>query len=251
MGELHRRDHVRFLDLRGVAFDHHGQVAGPDVDQVQVAVDHFRVGRVGHELAVDAAHADGAERPQKRNVGNRQRGARGVDRQDVGFVLAVGTEHRVIDLDFVVVPVREQRPDGAVRDAGRQDFLLGRPAFAFEISARDPAGGVRFFAVLHLQREVIDALAGLGRGNGCGQYHGSPRRMVTAPLACLARSPDSNVIFLPPTVASMDLLPCIFLSLFLSFRSGSVMGGPALKAKRRDQKFTIPDSEDFDRKSPL
>ena len=53
----------------------------------------------------------------------------------------------------------------SVRRRG-ENFLFGRTAFAFEITAGEFSGGGRFFAVIHGEREEI--LAGLGFGGGDG-----------------------------------------------------------------------------------
>src|SRR5690606_33690684 len=57
------------------------------------------------------------------------------------------------DLDLVHEPVREERADGAVDLAGREDLLLARPALALDEAARDLPRSVRTLAILDRQRE--------------------------------------------------------------------------------------------------
>ena len=91
----------------------------------------------------------------ERNLRQVQGGAGADHAQDVGIVLAVGGQARSHDLDFVDVAGREERPDGAVDEAGGQDFLGGGPAFALDEAAGKLAGGVDLLAVIDDEREEI------------------------------------------------------------------------------------------------
>ena len=53
------------------------------VDEVQGTPLHLRARRVDHVLAIDAAEAHRRHGATERDVANRQRGARGVDGEDV------------------------------------------------------------------------------------------------------------------------------------------------------------------------
>ena len=124
------------------------------------------MGRVGDELAVDAADAHGAERAGPRDVADHQRGGGADEREHIRVVLAIGAEHDALDLDFVEPALGEERADGAVDEAAGEDFLFGRAAFAFEVAAGELAGRSGFFAVIHGEREEFLACLGLGGGDG-------------------------------------------------------------------------------------
>ena len=159
LAELQRGVEIRLGDFLGRAFIHHDVVVVADVDKVEVAFGHFRVRRIGDELAVDAADAHRAERPGPRNVADHQRGASADDAQNVRIVFAVRAQHDGLDLDFVVPALGKQRADGAVGEAAGENFLFGRAAFALEVTAGKLAGGGGFFAVIDGQREKIPGRA--------------------------------------------------------------------------------------------
>ena len=130
------------------------------------------MGGIEDELAVEPADAHGAEGAQERQFAEHEGRGGGVDAEDVALVLAVGGHEGVVDLDVVEEAFREQGADGAVGDAGREDFLLGGAAFALEVAAGEAARGVEALAVFDLQREEIDAFARLGGGGDGGEDHG-------------------------------------------------------------------------------
>ena len=55
LAEFQRGVEIRFGDFLGRAFIHDDVVFVADIDQVEIALGHFGMGRVGDELAVDAA----------------------------------------------------------------------------------------------------------------------------------------------------------------------------------------------------
>ena len=116
---------------------HDDVVCVADIDEVEIAFGHLGVGRVGDELAVDAADAHGAQRAGPRNIADHQRAPSADDAEDVGIVFAVGAEDDGLDLDFVVPAFGKQRADRPVGEAAGEDFLFGRTAFALEVAARE------------------------------------------------------------------------------------------------------------------
>ena len=108
LAEFQRGVEVGLGDFLGRAFIHHDVVFVADIDEVEVALGHFGVRRVGDELARDAADAHRAERAGPRNVADHQRGARADDAQNVRIVLAVGAQHDGLHLHFVIPALRER-----------------------------------------------------------------------------------------------------------------------------------------------
>ena len=89
--------------------------------------------------------------------------ARGGDAgEDVRVVLAVEGEHVQVNLHLVHEPLGEQRAQRAVDQAGGEDFLGGRAAFALHEPAGELAGGGAALAVVDLEREEVDAFARVG-----------------------------------------------------------------------------------------
>ena len=87
-------------------------------------------------------------------------------RQDVGRILFVRRHHGRDDLRVLLVAVREQRPEGPIHDARREDLVVAQAAFALEESARDLARSVRLFDVVTAQREKVESRALFGRDRG-------------------------------------------------------------------------------------
>ena len=130
------------------------------------------MGRVGDELAVDAADAHRADRAGKRNVGNAERGGGAVDRENIGIILAIGAEQNRDDLRVVKVTRREKRPQRPIGHARGERFLFARAAFAFEIAAGKFSDRRRFFAIIDGEREPILAFLDRGGGDGARQDDG-------------------------------------------------------------------------------
>ena len=70
--------------------DHNDRLGGADDDQVELGQVALAVGRVEDDLVVDQSDPDGAQQVVEGDRRHRERGRRGVERQHVGVVLAVG-----------------------------------------------------------------------------------------------------------------------------------------------------------------
>jgi hypothetical protein len=117
--------------------------------------------------------------------------------------LAVGAEEDGLDLDFVEPALGEEGADGAVDDAGGEDFLFGRASFALEVAAGEAAGCGGALAVIDGQGEEF--LAGLRLGGGdCGDQHDGFAELNSHgdPSACLASLPDSMIMDWSPIWAT-------------------------------------------------
>ena len=119
MREFERLDELVFRQFVGRAFDHDDVVLGADVNQIEVALLALGVGRIGDELAVDAADAHGADRAGERNVGNAERGGGAVDRENIGIIFAVGAEQDRDDLRVVKITRWERAAGAADRSCAR------------------------------------------------------------------------------------------------------------------------------------
>ena len=172
MGEAQGVVQVRLGDLVGTAFDHHHVFFIADIHEVEIALGHLRVSGVGDELAADTTDAHRAKRPGERDVADHQRRARAEDAEDVGVVLAIRAEEDGLDLDFVEPTLGEQRPDGPVREAHGENFLLGGAPFALEVAAGELAAGSGLLAVVHGEREELLPFLGLHCGDGGGEDDG-------------------------------------------------------------------------------
>ena len=96
----------------------------------------------------------------------------GDHRHDIGIVFQVVGQDLRHHQGFVAIAVGEQRTDRAVDQARDQGLALGQAALALEIAARDLAGGVIAFLVIHGEREEVHALFGVGRADHGGQHDG-------------------------------------------------------------------------------
>ena len=172
VGEAQGVVQVRLGDLVGTAFDHHHVFFIADIHEVEIALGHLRVSGVGDELAADTTDAHRAERPGERDVADHQRRARAEDAEDIGVVLAIRAEEDGLDLDFVEPTLGEQRPDGPVREAHGENFLLGGAPFALEVAAGELAAGSGLLAVVHGEREELLPFLGLHGGDGGSEDDG-------------------------------------------------------------------------------
>ncbi len=167
VGALHRGKEVRLGDFRSGAFHHEELTAETGVEEVKIGLLALFVGGVDNPFAIDAPNAHAPDRPHEGDVGDVKRGRGGVDGKDVALMLAIAADEHGVDLDVVVIAVGEEGADRAVAHTRREDFLLGGASFALEETSGEATGGVELLAVFALQREEVDAFAGLvGAGYG-------------------------------------------------------------------------------------
>ena len=172
VAEQDRLEHLLLGHLAGEALDHGDGRARAGHDQVEVALFQLR-----------SASASATNSPSMRPTRTRPVGCRNgicetcraalapIMRQHVGIVLAVGGQGAGHDLHFVDVAGGEERADGAIDQAGGEDFLGGGPAFALDEAAGELAGGVGLFAIIDDEGEEIASLVGLAFDGG-DQRHG-------------------------------------------------------------------------------
>jgi hypothetical protein len=172
MAEHHRTEHDLFAQLFGFGFHHHHRVSRAGHDEVEVAFRHLVELRIEHIFIVDEADARGGDRPHEGHAGEGERRRSGHHGDNVGIVLKIVRQRGDGHLGVAAIALGEQRADGAVDQARRQSLLLGRAAFAFEITAWDAARGVELLLVIDGERKEIDAFLWLLRGNNGGQYLG-------------------------------------------------------------------------------
>ena len=159
--------HIGFADDIGAALHHDDPGLRPGHDDVDVAALPVLEGGVDFELPVDPAYPHRGDRPGKRNVGEVN-GRRGSDHgEGVRVVFLVHRQHGGDHLSLAAVPLREQRPDGAIDQPRGQSFLFTGPSdLPAEIVARDPPGRVYLLLVLDRQRHKIPGPLLLGGHHG-------------------------------------------------------------------------------------
>ena len=169
VGEFDRVDHRLFLYFFRARLDHDNRIGGADDHDVEQAVAHFGVGGIGDEAAFDQADAHGAERAEKRNIGEGQGGRSGVDAADIGIVFRVGGQDQGDDLGLALEAFGEHRTDRPVNLAAGENFALAHAPFALDKAAGNASAGIGVLAVVDGERKEVDALAGLGIGGGGGE----------------------------------------------------------------------------------
>ena len=161
-------------DALGAGLDHQDGIGGAGDHQVELRILHPGLGWVDHHLAVDVAHAHGADGALEGDVADGQRRRGAVDREDGGVVLLVHAEHGGDHLHVVAEAARKKRADGSVGEPAGQDGLLGRPSLTADEAARDLARRVELLLVVAGEREEVDALARRPGHGGRAQDDGVP-----------------------------------------------------------------------------
>ena len=159
----------RFRDLPGARFHHHHGVGGAGHGNVHLGELFLLHGGVEDILAVDQAYGDASDGTVERDLGNVQRAGGGDHGHHVRGVILIHGEDGVDHLHVVAEALGEKGAQRTVDEAGAQNGLFRRTAFAFDETAGDLAHGVHFFFEFDLQREEIDALPGLVADGHCGQ----------------------------------------------------------------------------------
>ncbi len=168
--ELDRTEEIVLGDFVSAAFDHHDAVEGTGDHDVHAAGFVLRQRRVDDVLAVFiASDAHRGDVLGERDVGNGERRAGCAHGKHVGVEFTVDREHRRHDHDIVAEALFEQRTNRPVDLAGAEGAVLGRPAFALDVAARDLARGVHLFFEFTSQGKEIDTRTRLLRGGDGGK----------------------------------------------------------------------------------
>ena len=157
VAEHHRPEHDFLGELLGFRFDHQHRVGGACHHEIEPALRHFVDLRIEHVFVVDEADARRPDRAHERSARQSERGRRGDHGQDVGIVLHVMGQRGDDHLRVAAIALGKQRADRTVDQARNQGFLLGRPAFALEVTAGDAAGGEELFLIIDGQRQEIES----------------------------------------------------------------------------------------------
>ena len=167
----HGAEHDLFAELLGFRLHHQHCGFGASHDQVHDGALACRLARVEHVLAVDVANTGGTNRAGEWNAADRQGRAGGDECGDVCIDFRVQRQGMHHHLNFIEEAFGEQRANRAVDQAAGECFKLAGATFAFEKAARDLAGSVGFFQVIHRQgEEILTRLGVLGRDHG-RQHH--------------------------------------------------------------------------------
>ncbi len=166
VAELDGIGDVVFLGLARAGFDHVDVVLGAGDDDVDVAVFELLDGGIDDQLAVDAPDAHVGDGGEEGDVADGDGAAGGDASEDVGIVLAVEGERVEVDLHLIHEALGEERAQGAIDQAGGEDFLVGGAAFALHEPAGELAGGGAALAVVDLERKEVDAFARVGADDG-------------------------------------------------------------------------------------
>ena len=161
-----RLDEFFFRKFVSGTFDHDDLGFVTDVNEIEIALLTHSVCWVHDELAVHTTNTDCADRSCERNVGNAKSCGSAVHRKDVGIVFAISAHEESDDLGVVVVALREQRTQWAVRHAAGKDFLFGRTAFTLEVATREFASCGGLFLVFNGERKEVLTVFDLRCGNG-------------------------------------------------------------------------------------
>ena len=166
MAELYRPGHYILRHLTGAGLQHYDGLTGAGHNQVQLALFHLGEGGVYHQLGINIADMDSADRPVEWHLRDGKR-RRGTDSgQDVGVVFVVYGEGGNNNLNVAAPVLGQQRPDGTIRQAGGKGGRFSGPALPAQKAARNLAGGVVSLLVVDGQRQEVNALPLPSDGGG-------------------------------------------------------------------------------------
>ena len=123
-------------------------------------------------LVVDERQAGAADRAGEGQAGDLGGHGRGVDRQNVVGVVRINRQDGLDDLDLVAQALDEAGAQRAVDEAGGQDGLGARAAFAAEEGTGDATRGVLTLFNVDGQREEVELVLGVLAHRGGGQNGG-------------------------------------------------------------------------------
>ena len=170
VGDVERVEDLRLGDLAGARLDHQDGLLGAGDHQVERRLEQPLLVGVDEEVALGVlADPHGADGHRERDVGDHQRGARAVHREDVVGVLVVDRHGDRDELRLAVPALREERAQRPVDHARGERGLLARPALAPEEAAGDLARGVHPLLDVDRQRKEVH-VARVPRGCGAQDH---------------------------------------------------------------------------------
>src|SRR5262249_56056166 len=91
--------------------------------------------------------------------------------ENSGVVWGIRGENQENDRGRVAEAFRERGAKGAIDLPRGQDFTFAGPAFALDKAAGNAPAGIGIFAIVHGEREEIDAFARIGRATRGAEHH--------------------------------------------------------------------------------
>src|SRR6202795_1678630 len=161
--------HRLFLHFFRAGFDHDNRIGGAHNRDVEQAVAHFAVCGIGDEAAFHQTDAHGADRAEKRNVGEGQGSRSGVDTTNIGIVFRVGGEDEGDDLRLALETLGEHRTNRPVNLTAGENLALAHTPFALDKAAGNASAGIGVLAVVDGEGKEVDSGAGLGIGGRGGE----------------------------------------------------------------------------------
>ena len=154
-------DHVRFRNFIRTGLDHDNLLGSGSDRQLQIALVPVILTGVYNDLAVHETDLGGCAGAVKRDIGNGCGNGRAQHGDQLRSACGIHAHNHALQRDIVAHILREQRSHRAVNNAAGEDRVLGRSAFPLVEAAGHLADGVELLAVLHAQREEIDAVTRL------------------------------------------------------------------------------------------
>ena len=172
MAEHDRAKHDLLGKLVRFRLDHQHRVLRACDDEIELRLVHLVNVGVQNVLVANQGNASTCDGTIEGNTGNSQRGGGRHHRHDIGIVLEVMAQNGRDDLRVVLVAAGKKRTNRPVDQAGGQNLLLGRTTFALEEAARNAAGRVGLFLIVHGEGEEVEAWLRLPGGNYGRQNRG-------------------------------------------------------------------------------
>ena len=155
MSHLDSGQHIRFRALVGFPFDHDDVFLRGRDDEVEVGGRQYRFIGIDAVLPVYPGHAYFGDGALEGDIGYRERGRCCQGGKRIGQHVFFCRDQIENNLGIVHIPVREQRPDGAVHEAGDQHLIIGELGLAAEKVAGNPPRCSKFFLIVHGEREEV------------------------------------------------------------------------------------------------
>jgi hypothetical protein len=171
MPELDRIEHGVFFHFFGARLDHHDTVGSTDNHDVDQTLAHLVIRGIHHELPVDQADANRAQRTKERNVGNRQGARRAVDAQHVRIVIGIGRKHEGNNLRLALESLGKHGTHRPINLPASEHFTLAHATLTLDEASGKSSAGIGVLAIIHSKREKIDAFAWVGIGGGRGEHN--------------------------------------------------------------------------------
>ena len=170
-GHFQRGNEILLGNLFHLSFHHHDVFGSGTYHDIHVCLFHLLESGIHHVLSIDTSNADLRNGAFERYIRTSHGSGSCEARQCVGLVYAVSRKQHDLYINFGMIIRGEERTQSPVYQAGGENLVITRLAFALGETTWETARGTILLAIIHLQRHEVCTRNGILCCTNSGQQH--------------------------------------------------------------------------------